>query len=180
MKKLKFKFRRVLGITDDSTTLVPGDVIDLSEASLTTFPADLVLLSGDAIVNESMLTGESVPVSKVPVEADVIEAISIPGGDIAGELARHVVFNGTKIIRVRQTTPSAATAGPGLHQAEALGMVLRTGTFTSSPRSCFRLTISPLHSRRRFQHDERSSRTIDAVPQAFWVRLDSSFPLHVQ
>ncbi|GAA6025566.1 hypothetical protein JCM11491_003215 [Sporobolomyces phaffii] len=124
-------FREGEWITDDSTTLVPGDVIDLSEASLTTFPADLVLLSGDAIVNESMLTGESVPVSKVPVEADVLEAVSIPGGDIAGELARHVVFNGTKIIRVRQTTPSAATAGPGLHQPEALGMVLRTGFNTT-------------------------------------------------
>ncbi|GAA5949133.1 hypothetical protein JCM3765_004021 [Sporobolomyces pararoseus] len=124
-------FREGEWITDDSTTLVPGDVIDLSEASLTTFPADLVLLSGDAIVNESMLTGESVPVSKVPVEADVVEAISIPGGDIAGELARHVVFNGTKIIRVRQTTPSAATAGSGLHQPEALGMVLRTGFNTT-------------------------------------------------
>ncbi|GAA5929875.1 putative acid anhydride hydrolase [Sporobolomyces koalae] len=118
-------------ITDDSTTLVAGDVIDLSEASLTTFPADLVLLSGDAIVNESMLTGESVPVSKVPIEADVIEAVSIPGGDIAGELARHVVFNGTKIIRVRQTTPTAAAAGPGGHQPEALGMVLRTGFNTT-------------------------------------------------
>jgi len=76
-----------------------------------------------------MLTGESVPVSKVPIELDVIEAVSIPGGDIAGELARHVVFNGTKIIRVRQTTPTAATAGPGGHQPEALGMVLRTGMF---------------------------------------------------
>lgn len=134
------KIGNVTGITDDSTTLVPGDVIDLSEASLTTFPADLVLLSGDAIVNESMLTGESVPVSKVPVEADVVEHVSIPGGDIATELARHVVFNGTKIIRVRQTTPSvAATAtttttagGPGSqHEPEALGMVLRTGFNTT-------------------------------------------------
>ncbi|GAA5846586.1 hypothetical protein JCM3766R1_007121 [Sporobolomyces carnicolor] len=131
-------FREGEWITDDSTTLVPGDVIDLSEASLTTFPADLVLLSGDAIVNESMLTGESVPVSKVPVEADVVEHVSIPGGDIATELARHVVFNGTKIIRVRQTTPSvAATAtttagGPGSqHEPEALGMVLRTGFNTT-------------------------------------------------
>ncbi|GAA6064384.1 hypothetical protein JCM10212_002917 [Sporobolomyces blumeae] len=118
-------------IVDDSATLVPGDVLDLSEASLTTFPADLALLSGDAIVNESMLTGESVPVSKVPVEPDVVEMISIPGGDIASELARHVVFNGTKIIRVRKTTPSTTMAGPGGHEPEALGMVLRTGFNTT-------------------------------------------------
>lgn len=91
-----------------------------------------------------MLTGESVPVSKVPVETDVIGAISVPGGDIAGELARHVVFNGTKIIRVRQTTPTAATAGPGGHQPEALGMVLRTGMPLSRfLRSSFSLIICP-------------------------------------
>ena len=50
----------------DSTDLVPGDIINLSELQSPLFPADMLLLSGDAIVNESMLTGESVPVSKVP------------------------------------------------------------------------------------------------------------------
>ncbi len=51
----------------DSGDLVPGDVYDVAEPGLLLFPADSVLLSGDAIVNESMLTGESVPVSKVPL-----------------------------------------------------------------------------------------------------------------
>ncbi|GAA5912394.1 hypothetical protein JCM5296_001717 [Sporobolomyces johnsonii] len=118
-------------VTADSTSLVPGDLLDLSEASLTTFPSDLLLLSGDAIVNESMLTGESVPVSKVPVEAEAVEWISEPGGDIKSELARHVVFNGTKIIRIRKTTPSVASAGGGGHEPEAVAMVLRTGFNTT-------------------------------------------------
>ncbi|GAA5922543.1 hypothetical protein JCM1841_006194 [Sporobolomyces salmonicolor] len=117
--------------TADSTSLVPGDLLDLSEASLTTFPSDLLLLSGDAIVNESMLTGESVPVSKVPVEAEAVKWISEPGGDIKSELARHVVFNGTKIIRIRKTTPSVASAGGGGHEPEAVAMVLRTGFNTT-------------------------------------------------
>ncbi len=46
----------------DSKDLVPGDVIVVPEnASL---PCDLILLTGSAIVNEAMLTGESIPVLK--------------------------------------------------------------------------------------------------------------------
>ncbi len=114
-------------IMDDSAALVPGDVVDVAEPSLNAFPADLVLLSGDAIVNESMLTGESVPVSKVPIEADVIEHVSSPGAEIRPELGRHVVFCGTKIIRIRQTTPPGPLGG----EPEALGMVIRTGFNTT-------------------------------------------------
>lgn len=37
--------------------LVPGDVYEVSDPSLTQFPCDSLLLAGDCIVNESMLTG---------------------------------------------------------------------------------------------------------------------------
>ena len=46
----------------ESTALVPGDVIEVPENI--SMPCDLVLLSGSCIVNESMLTGESIPVIK--------------------------------------------------------------------------------------------------------------------
>lgn len=42
-----------------SSELVPGDVYEVSDPNLTQFPSDGLLLSGDCIVNESMLTGES-------------------------------------------------------------------------------------------------------------------------
>ncbi len=42
-----------------STELVPGDVYEVSDPSLTQFPCDSLLLAGDCIVNESMLTGGS-------------------------------------------------------------------------------------------------------------------------
>ena len=45
-----------------SSDLVPGDVVVVPDNSL--MPCDMVLLTGSAIVNESMLTGESVPVMK--------------------------------------------------------------------------------------------------------------------
>ncbi len=37
--------------------LVPGDVYEITDPALSQFPADSLLLSGDCIVNESMLTG---------------------------------------------------------------------------------------------------------------------------
>ena len=49
-------------ITIESLDLVPGDVIKIPEG--TVLPCDLILISGTCIVNESMLTGESVPVFK--------------------------------------------------------------------------------------------------------------------
>lgn len=115
------------GIDDVSDSLVPGDIVDLSDPALNTFPADLVLLSGDAIVNESMLTGESVPVSKYPVEQQEITLISTPGAEISPDLSRHVVFSGTKIIRIRKTSPVSVGGG----EPEAVAMVMRTGACRS-------------------------------------------------
>jgi cation-transporting ATPase 13A2 len=57
--------------TVDSAELVPGDVYEVTDPSLTQLPCDSLLLSGDCIVNESMLTGESVPVSKIPMSDEV-------------------------------------------------------------------------------------------------------------
>lgn len=42
-----------------SSELVPGDVYEVTDPGLTQFPCDSLLLSGDCIVNESMLTGTS-------------------------------------------------------------------------------------------------------------------------
>jgi cation-transporting ATPase 13A3/4/5 len=42
-----------------SSELVPGDVYEVTDHALTQFPCDSILLAGDCIVNESMLTGKS-------------------------------------------------------------------------------------------------------------------------
>ena len=49
-------------VTLSSDELLPGDVIKVPENVL--FPCDFILLSGSVIVNEAILTGESIPVMK--------------------------------------------------------------------------------------------------------------------
>ncbi len=59
-----------------STDLVPGDVIEVPE--MLSMPCDLILLTGSCIVNESMLTGESIPVIKnaLPFNNDIYDVNS--------------------------------------------------------------------------------------------------------
>ena len=49
-------------MTVESSELVPRDVIRVPESLV--LPCDLVLMTGSAIVNEAILTGESIPVMK--------------------------------------------------------------------------------------------------------------------
>jgi cation-transporting ATPase 13A3/4/5 len=48
-----------------SVDLVPGDLIEVRDNW--TLPCDCILLNGSCIVNESMLTGESIPIVKTPL-----------------------------------------------------------------------------------------------------------------
>jgi P-type E1-E2 ATPase len=51
----------IAGRSVSSQELVPGDVFEFSDPSLNQVPCDCILLSGDCIVNESMLTGSYKP-----------------------------------------------------------------------------------------------------------------------
>uniref|UniRef100_A0A6A7FU09 Cation-transporting ATPase n=1 Tax=Hirondellea gigas TaxID=1518452 RepID=A0A6A7FU09_9CRUS len=77
-----------------SEQLVPGDVL-LVPAHGCTMHCDAVLLQGNAIVNESMLTGESVPVTKTPVA----NKHGLMYSD--KEHGKHTLFCGTKVIQTR-------------------------------------------------------------------------------
>ncbi|KAH0626031.1 hypothetical protein JD844_000730 [Phrynosoma platyrhinos] len=104
-----------------STELVPGDVLLVPPEGLTV-PCDAVLLSGTAIANESMLTGESVPVTKTALP-DPSQAANGPRQDPAydpEEHKRHTLFCGTSIIQTRYYSGEPVRA-----------LVIRTGFSTS-------------------------------------------------
>ena len=54
-------------------SLVPCDVINIPRGGCT-LPADCCLLTGECIVNEGMLTGESVPVMKSSIKGESYES----------------------------------------------------------------------------------------------------------
>ncbi|KAK0175752.1 hypothetical protein PV327_009479 [Microctonus hyperodae] len=93
--------------------LVPGDILVIPPHGCL-MPCDAVLLTGNCILNESMLTGESVPVTKTPLPSnnEIIYDIK--------EHARHTLFCGTKIIQTRY-----------FGGEKVLAIVVRTGFYTS-------------------------------------------------
>lgn len=84
-----------------STDLVPGDVL-LIPPNGTIMPCDAVLISGTCIVNESMLTGESVPVTKTNLP-DTSTSSRGAEDEIYDTEAhkRHTLFCGTNVIQTR-------------------------------------------------------------------------------
>ncbi|KAI2623275.1 hypothetical protein GGR54DRAFT_597429 [Hypoxylon sp. NC1633] len=129
-----------------SSDLVPGDVYEISDPNLTQFPSDSLLLSGDCIVNESMLTGESVPVSKIPATDETLQIMNLDAATISPDAARHFLFCGTKIIRARRPQDSRD------EEAAALAMVVRT-SFNTTKGSLVRSMLFPKPSGFKFYRD---------------------------
>ncbi|XP_029012526.1 cation-transporting ATPase 13A2 isoform X2 [Betta splendens] len=97
-----------------SLDLVPGDCLIIPQEGLL-LPCDAALLAGECLVNESMLTGESVPVLKTPLPAG-------EGKFSAEAERRHTLFCGTQLIQAKGGGPT----GSG-----AVAVVTSTGFFTA-------------------------------------------------
>ncbi|GJE95870.1 P-type cation-transporting ATPase domain-containing protein [Phanerochaete sordida] len=120
----------------DSTDLVPGDVVNLNEPPLHVFPADMFLLFGDAIVNESMLTGESVPVSKAPIKDEDLARWK-DSKEPTGDTVKSFLYAGTRVVRIR-----GGMAADGTTSLPAVGIVVRTG-FNTTKGSLVRSMLFP-------------------------------------
>ncbi|KIV85541.1 hypothetical protein, variant 1 [Exophiala sideris] len=129
-----------------SGDLVPGDVYEVSDPSLSQVPCDSLLLSGDCIINESMLTGESIPVSKVPITDGALPYVDLGATSIHPSVARYFLFCGTKIIRARRPQDTDDD------EAVALAMVVRTG-FNTTKGALVRSMLFPKPSGFKFYRD---------------------------
>ncbi len=116
----------------ESDQLVPGDIIKIPEGIA--MPCDLVLLSGTCIVNESMLTGESIPVIKnqLPKTQDIYNS---------DQGSKYTLFGGTNVIQTRK-----------FGRSEVLGLVIRTA-FVTTKGNLVRDILYPKPSKFRFYED---------------------------
>lgn len=115
-----------------SARLVPGDVIQLS-GETEFLSCDAALLSGEALFNESILTGESIPVAKSGVPLD----------DYSAHLfdRKHAMYAGTHLMKVR------SAAG-----RMALAVVTKTGFSTVKGR-LIRSILFPRPNKFKFYRD---------------------------
>ncbi|KAK9235185.1 hypothetical protein V1525DRAFT_282585 [Lipomyces kononenkoae] len=138
-----------------STSLVPGDVYEISDPSLSYFPCDSIQLTGDSIVNESMLTGESIPVSKYAATPETFYLLAdANSGTIVPELAKNYLFCGTKIVRVRKPQVGNSQSHPqnADEEAVALALAVKTG-FNTTKGALIRSMLFPKPSGFKFYRD---------------------------
>ena len=127
------------------TELIPGDIVSLSvyQESISV-PADIVLLHGTAVCDEALLTGESIPQRKQPLQCSSEQEGATEYLDINDIVHKEsILFGGTMLL---VTTPddddddnvaptSNTTNGPDTPPPPpdrgVIGMVIRTGFETS-------------------------------------------------
>ena len=138
-------------LTVDSPDLVPGDVVAVHGGGWL-LPADLLLLHGHAIVDESALTGESMPVRKSGAAAVAKSAAGTREYD-ANTHAAHMLLAGTAVLQVSGAEDEEKkTKGKGEGAVEEVtALVLATGIGTGKGE----LVASILHPVRLvFKYDE--------------------------
>jgi cation-transporting ATPase 13A3/4/5 len=73
--------------TIENIDLLPGDILMVQPN--TVVPCDCIMIRGDVMVNEASLTGESVPVPKVPLP---------PNDQLYENSTSNTLFEGTKVV----------------------------------------------------------------------------------
>lgn len=73
--------------------LLPGDLVFITMAGI--IPADMLILEGQAVISEAMLTGESVPVQKIAAPTEILNAILGGRKSNIDEISKYVLYDGT-------------------------------------------------------------------------------------
>ncbi|KOB71964.1 putative cation-transporting ATPase [Operophtera brumata] len=121
------------GRTVDSRSVAPGDIVVLPPRGCT-LHFDAALLTGSAVLNESMLTGESVPVTKTAL-------LRVDKPFDMKEHAASILFCGTRVIQTRYYNNEPVKA-----------LVLRTG-YNTSKGQLVRSILYPVPADFKFDRD---------------------------
>lgn len=137
-----------------SDAMVPGDIFEIESGQLLILPCDAVLLEGDCIVNESMLTGESTTVSKQSIPESELSLLNFDLEEPATSprMGSYFLFSGTKIIRVRHANIDSPHYNPSSSKRGAIALVVRTG-FNTAKGSLIRNMLFPRPNQFKFYQD---------------------------
>jgi cation-transporting ATPase 13A3/4/5 len=127
----RLKFETVL-----SPDLVIGNIIQLDEKVGQTMSCDVILLTGNVLMNEGMLTGESMPITKI--QASTAGENQFYNHN---EHKQHTIYCGTEVLQCRQ-----------IDSEPCLGLVIRTGFWTTKG-SLIRSILYPKPSNLKLQRD---------------------------
>ncbi|XP_014233624.1 probable cation-transporting ATPase W08D2.5 isoform X1 [Trichogramma pretiosum] len=134
--------------------LIPGDVIVLSSSQIgSSMPCDAFLIQGQCIVDESMLTGESLPFVKTSTSR------SAANHDLYDDKkhARHTLYSGTKILQVKN-----------IGCERVIAIVLRTG-FSTTKGKLIRSILYPPPLDYQFEQDSYKFVGLLAIVACFGV-----------
>jgi cation-transporting ATPase 13A2 len=144
-----------------SVELVPGDLIEVPENSK--MPCDAVLINGACIIDEAMLTGESVPVLKDPLPY-LAESIYDLDQD-----RRHSLYEGTFVIQTRNYSGT-----------KTMAVVTRTGFMTMKGK-LVRSILFPKPSKFKFYEDSLKFIAVLAILSiiGFFITLGQQISLGI-
>lgn len=91
-----------------------------------TVPADILLMSGTCVVNEAILTGESIPQSKFPPSSDTNEILQ----PLLPAHRPHILFCGSNVVQLQQGDRTARGKMYSPPHGGGVGLVMRTGFCT--------------------------------------------------
>ncbi|KAG9396998.1 Cation-transporting P-type ATPase [Carpediemonas membranifera] len=115
----------ISSVTIPVDDIVPGDLVRLYHGD--NVPCDIVLTSGDVVVNEATLTGESTPTLKTPLIPDDEDEVLDPD-DVS---SRHVLYSGTTVVQTRTAS------------GHAYGISIRTGFSTAKGKMIMSIMNPP-------------------------------------
>ncbi|KAF4724921.1 Cation-transporting atpase, partial [Perkinsus olseni] len=106
-----------------SSRLLPGDIVCVTTNN-PVVPADMLILAGSsAVVNESMLTGESTP----NLKESILSSSDIKL-DCRGAHKDNILFSGTRLVLTKPpTAPDSGILRKAPYKQGAICYVLRTG-----------------------------------------------------